>query len=162
MGTRSLTRVKKGRSTLVTIYRQFDGYPDALGVELYNLFKHTGKIVNGYSSHDKSPDTFNGMGCVAAFLVGQMKLFKYNRTDKNPIGDVYIESNSVKDAGQDYEYIISEKNDTLQIKVIGSWSNKTLFQGDFKAFGSWLKNQNPKLELDDTKPDNVVQLKQGY
>lgn len=37
MGTRSIIHVKDGRKTIVTLYRQYDGYPSGMG-EMRVLF----------------------------------------------------------------------------------------------------------------------------
>ena len=78
MGTRSLTRVfetyndngKKYTEKLLTLYRQFDGYPRGMGLDLAN-FLTSGKVVNGISG--QAERVFNGAGCLAAQLVSELK-----------------------------------------------------------------------------------------
>jgi hypothetical protein len=155
MGTRSLTRVietwcddngKQKKELLVTMYRQFDGYPDGHGEELADFIK-SGKVVNGLGAHDGK--VFNGAGCFAAQMVSHFK--------GNEAGKFYIYSNKVKDAGQDYEYHVLVDFDTKEItlkcfecgfiKKDGSYSkrNKLLFSGkavDFQAFLTKLEEEN--------------------
>ena len=66
--------------TIVDIYHHWDGYPEGLGVQLAEYFD--GKVItNGLGSRDDY-DAFNGMGCLAASLVAELK---------DGPGDVYIE-----------------------------------------------------------------------
>ena len=61
MGTRCLTHVKDGDKkavTLVTIYRQYDGYPKGHGQELKKLFGNT-EIINGIGAKQKAPKRAN-------------------------------------------------------------------------------------------------------
>lgn len=148
MGTRSLTRVievwnddnnKQKKEKLVTMYRQYDGYPSGHGQELADFLK-AGKVVNGLGM--PSPQkVFNGAGCLAAQMVSHFK--------GHSAGGFYIYSNSAKDVGEEYEYHVLVNFDTKQItlkcyeigyiKKDGSYSNKRrlLFNGnavDFEAF----------------------------
>ena len=65
--------------TIVDIYHHWDGYPEGLGVTLASYLDDK-KIVNGLSRDYQ--DVFNGMGCLAASIVAELKY--------GP-GDVYIE-----------------------------------------------------------------------
>ena len=148
MGTRSLTRVietwnddngKQKQEKLVTMYRQYDGYPSGHGQELAD-FINTGKVVNGISGDNKEK-VFNGAGCFAAQMISHFK--------GDSAGGFYIYSNSAKDVGEEYEYHVLVNFDTKQItlkcyeigyiKKDGTYSNKrrVLFNGnavDFEAF----------------------------
>ena len=84
MGTRSHTLVTGGwphqePSTYLGIYRQFDGYPEGMGLHLA-MFLNDMTIVNGLN-HDRN-NIANGPGCLAAQLVKHLK--------EGP-GNVYIE-----------------------------------------------------------------------
>ena len=83
MGTRSLTHIKDDNGqTLVTLYRQYDGYPTGMGEDIKTALNNGQvSITNGYSMGDEAPATFNGMGCLGAFLVGELK--------EKKIGNVY-------------------------------------------------------------------------
>jgi hypothetical protein len=65
--------------TIVDIYHHWDGYPEGLGVTLASYLDDK-KVVNGLSRDDQ--DVFNGMGCLAASIVAELK---------DGPGDVYIE-----------------------------------------------------------------------
>ena len=65
--------------TIVDIYHHWDGYPEGLGVTLASYLDDK-KVVNGLSRDDH--DVFNGMGCLAASIVAELK---------DGPGDVYIE-----------------------------------------------------------------------
>lgn len=94
MGTRSLTKIYNGDEVLTTIYRQSDGYPDGHGLDLANILK--GKtIVKGIG---QDQNIFNGMGCLAAQLIKELK---------NGPGGIYIYSPSTEDCWEDYVYHIS-------------------------------------------------------
>ena len=65
--------------TIVDIYHHWDGYPEGLGVTLASYLDDM-KIVNGLSGDDKN--IANGLGCLAASLVAELK---------DGPGNVYIE-----------------------------------------------------------------------
>ena len=67
--------------TIVDIYHHWDGYPEGLGVTLASYLNNM-KIVNGISSKDNESYLFNGVGCMAASIVAELK---------DGPGDVYIE-----------------------------------------------------------------------
>ena len=126
MGTRSLTHIKDGNKTLLTIYRQFDGYPTGLGAELYEFLKDF-TIVNGYG--EKLPNYANGIGCLAAQLVGHLK---------DGIGNVYIYPPNSKDCGEEYIYTISLKKNEINLKVEESNypDNTVIYNGCLAGFAS--------------------------
>lgn len=156
MGTRSLTRVietwkddngKEKQEKLVTMYRQYDGYPSGHGQELADFIK-SGVVVNGIGGDEKRK-VFNGAGCLAAQMISHFK--------GDSAGGFYIYSNSAKDVGEEYEYHVLVDFDTKQItlkcyeigyiKKDGSYSNKKrlLFNGnavDFEAFVTKREQEN--------------------
>ena len=156
MGTRSLTRVievwnddngKQKQEKLLTMYRQFDGYPSGHGQELADFIK-SGIVVNGISCNETSK-VFNGAGCFAAQMISHFK--------GDSAGGFYIYSNSAKDVGEEYEYHVLVNFDTKQItlkcyecgyiKRDGSYSRgkKLLFNGnavDFEAFVNKQEQEN--------------------
>jgi hypothetical protein len=102
MGTRSLTHVHdEDGEVLVTIYRQYDGYPEGLGVELADFLTDR-VVVNGYGV-DVGTKTSNGMGCLAASLVAHLKV---------EIGNVYIVAPASSDHFEEYTYRISLTRET--------------------------------------------------
>ena len=104
MGTRatiSIARREEGVSFsekpdkyMVSIYNHYDGYPEGLGVTLANYLEGT-KIVNGLGKDNE--DVFNGLGCLAASLIAELK---------DEPGNVYIEDPERKHGWIDYEYYV--------------------------------------------------------
>jgi hypothetical protein len=120
MGTRCLTHVMNVKGDpIVTLYRQFDGYQEGHGAEL-KAFLESQIMTNGLSSRDKN--LANGMGCLAAKLVGHFKA--------EP-GKFYLYKGGSSDLGEDYTYTVYpstiQDNTTLSIKV-QSYSDE-LFNG---------------------------------
>jgi hypothetical protein len=154
MGTRSICRVietyqdtkkdKKVSQTIVTMYRQFDGYPSGMGVDLVEFLKGS-KVVNGLGIDEvKSNRVFNGAGCLAAQLVAHFK---------DGAGGIYLYPNTIKDCGQEYEYEIIVDFDTknvllkcVEIGYInkkGEYKNgrKVLFMGKPELFEQLIAEQ---------------------
>ena len=105
MGTRATIKIakreegvsfsKKPEKFMVSIYHHFDGYPEYLGVTLANYLGGK-KIVNGLGSDRDT--VFNGLGCMAASIVAELK---------EEAGNVYIEDTFGEPSGWiDYEYYI--------------------------------------------------------
>ena len=81
--------------TIVDIYHHWDGYPEGLGVTLANYLLGT-RIVNGIGPKDNEDVIFNGMGCLAASIVAELK---------DGPGNVYIEPRE-SHGWIDYQYYI--------------------------------------------------------
>jgi len=116
MGTRSLTHVietykhngKKKKQTLLTMYRQYDGYPSGHGADLVNFLEGS-KVVNGYGMNDEgSKKVFNGTGCLAAQLVAHFK---------KGVGGFYLHRPNAKDCGEAYTYDIEVNAETQEITL---------------------------------------------
>ncbi len=96
MGTRSMTvfRVvdKLEAYDICAMYRQMDGYPTGHGQELANLLKGH-RICNGISLGQKKKVYHNGMGCLAAYVIGYLKWEQRldGTTGDHPIGNIYME-----------------------------------------------------------------------
>ena len=106
MSTRALIHFydkSTDRRPFVTVYRQCDGYPEGLGKELSDLI-HDAKIVNGYGGAQAIPKYFNGIGCLAAWVIGQLK--------GSQIGNVYLDKAGVKDVGEEYTYRVKPEKET--------------------------------------------------
>ena len=105
MGTRatiSIAKREEGVSfsekpdkVLVSIYHHFDGYPEYLGVTLANYLENK-KIVNGLGG-DRNAPVFNGLGCMAASIIKELK---------EEAGNVYIEDPNKPHVWLDYEYYV--------------------------------------------------------
>ena len=143
MGTRSLTRVietwkddngKEKKQTLITMYRQMDGYPEGHGQDLADFLKG-GKVVNGLSLGEKQR-VFNGAGCLAAQMVSHFK--------GDSAGGIYIYPNNTKDAWQNYEYHVLVDFDSKTVTLICYESGKRkkkLFQGSPDKFDEFVKEE---------------------
>jgi hypothetical protein len=142
MGTRSLTHVietykhngKKKKQTLLTMYRQFDGYPSGHGAELVE-FLEGGKVVNGLGMDDKDKRVFNGTGCLAAQMVAHFK---------TEPGGFYIQKPNAKDCGEEYTYEIEVDSDTKQItlRCFKVWGKKIkMFEGKAEDFLEAVKEE---------------------
>jgi len=131
MGTRSITTFistykddngKRKNQKIVTMYRQYDGYPSGHGVELAE-FLADGEVINGYGSTD-GKKLFNGIGCLTAQVVAHFK---------DGVGNIYIEAPRKPD-WEDYAYEVIVDCDTKEIVIkvidVGYESpNKTIFKG---------------------------------
>jgi hypothetical protein len=80
--------------TIVDIYHHWDGYPEGLGVTLASYLDGK-KITNGLSDRNDY-SIFNGIGCLAASLIAELK---------DGPGDVYIEPRE-SHGWIDYQYYI--------------------------------------------------------
>lgn len=122
MGTRSTTKIKdeNGR-VLVSLYRQYDGYPSGHGVEVAN-FLNARKVVNGFGGNQTGATHANGMGCLGAQLVSHLK--------GDQIGNVYLTS---ADDSQEYNYTIYLKEGALCMRVESEY-NGLLFDGKASEF----------------------------
>ena len=104
MGTRATIKIarreegvsfsEKPEKKLVSIYNQYDGYPEGLGVTIANYLDGK-RIVNGIGG-DRSA-VFNGLGCLAASLIAELK---------EEAGNIYIEDPEKPNGWIDYEYYV--------------------------------------------------------
>lgn len=113
MGTRSLTTFietykdnegKQKKEEIVTMYRQYDGYPSGHGQELVE-FLSQGKLVNGIGLNDTI--VFNGMGCLSAQVIAHFK---------DGAGGFYLQRAS-KNSGEEYRYEVIGDFDTKEITI---------------------------------------------
>lgn len=114
MGTRSLTTFietytdretgKKKKNEIVTMYRQYDGYPTGHGKELAE-FLAGGKLVNGIGLDDTK--VFNGMGCLSAQVIAHFK---------KGVGGFYLQRTN-KDSGEEYRYHVIGDFDTKEVTI---------------------------------------------
>ena len=100
MGTRSLTtfietykdnKGKEKKEKIVTMYRQYDGYPTGHGIELAE-FLASGKMVNGFGLGVDHLQ-FNGMGCLSAQVVSHFK---------DGVGGFYLYRGGTTNCGEEY------------------------------------------------------------
>ena len=135
MGTRCLTFVYDGSNSddgtnepIMCIYRQYDGYPSGHGHELAQ-FLNSKTLVNGYG--EQNSVEANGMGCLAAQLVVQLK---------HGVGGIYIYAPMVgRDHWQDYEYHVYDNKVIVQNcnTVYDSGHKQVIFDGTWEEFGQF-------------------------
>jgi hypothetical protein len=141
MSTRTLVHIKDGKKTIATIYRQYDGYPTGMGEDIKRILNNGEvEILNGYSGDSKIPAKFNGMGCLAAFLVGELK--------GSFIGNVYLMAANAKDCGEDYVYTLSVIKEKLNVKVQDVWNKSVLFSGPLSEFCGKKAEGETALEIE--------------
>jgi hypothetical protein len=122
MGTRSLTFVYDNLSPVMCMYRQFDGYPSGHGRELATFLTGFDAIVNGIPVGDKRK-LANGMGCLAAQLVGNFKV---------EVGGFYLYPTDTTDVGEEYVYhLYSDKI------VVKDGDGAKLFTGTWSEFSKY-------------------------
>lgn len=127
MGTRATIHIYEGKKHIVSIYRQMDGYPSGIGLEIVNHLR-TSRLVNGYGNGDSAPNVFNGMQCLAAYLIGVLKLFPYGQ-HRDAIGNVYLTDESDR---QEWNYKVFTKGDKLLLEV--EHDDKIKFSGEMYKF----------------------------
>lgn len=133
MGTRSITTIIDHQwdkpERLMTMYRQYDGYPSGHGQELYDFLSQL-TIVNGIGLSE-TRKIANGAGCLAAQMVQHFK-------EKAGPGGIYIVKPRVTLDGEDYGYEITiTKSRTIYVKV-RSYKGQ-VFAGDLTDFGRFCK-----------------------
>ena len=82
------------KKKLVSIYNQYDGYPEGLGVTIASYLDNK-TIVNGLGGDRDT--VFNGLGCLAASLIAELK---------EEAGNVYIDNPDFPHGWLDYEYVV--------------------------------------------------------
>lgn len=129
MGTRSLVDVNKRISSeddwelLTTIYRQYDGYPDGMGIDIKQAIGGK-QIVNGYNDAETQ---LNGGGCLAAYLVGKLK--------KGECGGVYLYLPGQRHCGEEYIYsLYVEPNKPVKMVVFDVYGGKEIYSGAIDDF----------------------------
>ena len=128
MGTRSLTFVYDGDVPVINIYRQYDGYPSGHGHELAQ-FLDSKTLVNGFG--EQNDFDANGMGCLAAQLIVQLK---------HGVGEIYIYAPMVgRDHWQDYEYHVYETKVIVKscATVYDSGHYQVIFEGTWQEFAQF-------------------------
>lgn len=108
MGTRARINIIEDDAILVSIYRQYDGYPDGLGQEVAD-FAASMTVVNGISG-GKPKNQANGMGCFAAQLIAHLK---------DGVGNVYIRNTEPQSHGEEFVYNVSWNDKAIVIEALG-------------------------------------------
>lgn len=134
MGTRSLTKFyDENGAHMVTMYRQFDGYPEGHGKDLGEFLSEK-KLINGITVGGRQTvrNSANGMGCLAAQCIAAFK-------EEAGLGGIYI--NAEKGSGyEDYTYEVRAKDGEYDITVY-EWKKK-VFNGDIEHFLAFCNGEN--------------------
>jgi hypothetical protein len=150
VGTRSLTVFMDdqwGKEVeLLVMYRQFDGYPEGHGLELAGFLEGI-EMVNGIPcgrTVGPQPRYANGMGCLAAQVVGHFKMepletIEFNGTAfvraPNPnfgrpsVGGIYLHKAGTRDCGEEYVYTVTGGRPGSYITIEVKDNDHTLFKG---------------------------------
>jgi hypothetical protein len=108
MGTRSLTHFEnggRGSATLLTMYRQYDGYPESHGVELAEILQQY-TLTNGVRHHDTELKFANRMEELTALALCEFK-------QQNPRGNIYVHTPNCKDVCEEYTYFVYVNSDDI-------------------------------------------------
>ena len=141
MGTRSLTTFKEDHNNeeIVVLYRQFDGYPEGHGIDLFR-FLNKMNMVNGIAGGEKRKIS-NGMSCLAAQMIAYFK---------DEPGGFYLYRADTRDVGEEYVYTIyvekAHKNIMIKVEKTAydeSFENKSMeeiFDGPIDNYKEWLES----------------------
>ena len=139
MGTRSLTHIKNSNNkTILTMYRQYDSYPNGHGLELAEFLTPI-RLVNGFGRDTDTLKIANGEGCLAAQLVAHFK---------HDVGGFYLYPPNSKDCGEEYTYTIkvndieSYNTDKQYVITVKDYGKKQIFKGNLEQFTTFCKNSN--------------------
>ena len=122
MGTRSLTYVYDGKTPIMCMYRQYDGYLSGHGQELANFLNEL-TIGNGIPEYGDLFTFANGMGDLAAQMLVWFK--------KTPGGFYIHPIDFNQDCWQEYEYHVYED------KLIVKNPTEVIFEGSYEEFMSF-------------------------
>lgn len=122
MGTRSLTYFYENNTDtepFFCFYAQFDGYPTGHGLDLADIMI-SGTMVNGIPVGE-SGLFFNGMGCLAAQIIANLK---------DGAGNIYVYPAKLDmDCGEEYRYHIFPNK-----VIIQDYDRMTIFNGTWAEF----------------------------
>jgi hypothetical protein len=129
MGTRSLVEfIDTNGKPLTTIYRQYDGYPEARGQELADFLK--GKtMVNGIPvGRGKESDYSNGVGDLAAQWIAHEKA-------DHETGGVYVCAAGARDCWEEFLYVVRADEKTgIHLQAFASGEMEPFFSGRPEEF----------------------------
>jgi len=127
MGTRSITHVKNEQGiVLLSIYRQYDGYPTGQGKDIKECFEGK-RLVDGYTSKDSHLQV-NGMDRAAIMLAGHL-----NKPD-DP-GNVYAAVPGRDNQWCEFTYTLGRRGKAFHLRVeMGDPSMVTLYDGPLEDF----------------------------
>lgn len=124
MGTRSIVQFQENGEPIVSVYQQYDGYPEGVGKKLYEFLKDF-TIVNGIRL-DEDRQIANGMSCLAAQFIAEFK---------TGVGSLYIVP-----IGQteEYNYIVDFSTDDDEMTItVWDYDGGEEFEGTVEEFGKF-------------------------
>ena len=136
MGTRSITTIIDAQwgkpERLMTMYRQYDGYPSGHGKELFDFLSQF-TIVNGLGFNE-TRKIANGAGCLAAQVVEHFK-------QASGPGGIYMTKPRVTLDDEDYGYEVTVTQAlTIDVKVRSH--RGTIFSGNLHEFGKFCSKED--------------------
>jgi len=158
MGTRSSVIVlNENKDKIINLYRQFDGYPEGMGKDIFNVFGNI-KLTNGFNSDQEQENCWaNGMEDLAEMVVCEIKnqcktSTKFNSDtyekkqdyDLLGIGNVYLYPVDFENE-QSYKYVIypvdyEDENEYKKVYMscTSSGEKEPMYDGPMSGFGDWL------------------------
>jgi len=126
----------------VNLYRQYDGYPDGHGKDLYDIISSI-VVVNGIGGDYES--VFNGPECLAVVMVGMLK--EDNRGHFGA-GNIYLYPVD-EDAIEDFNYKIFYERVSGDWKTeyteplieVSTYGGKRIFKGSLEEFGEFVSQE---------------------
>ncbi len=159
MGTRSLTTFidESKDEEIVVMYRQYDGYPGGHGRDLLNFINGI-KVVNGIPGGKRTKQMANGIGCLAAQVVGHFK---------REVGYFYLYTADTRDHGEEFVYTIYAKDNKLKVKVEDVYGDKVIFDGNTKEMDKWIGyDDRPEFDITEAAitrkmPNSLIRQKEN-
>lgn len=141
MGTRWIVHIvdvgeteEDQKTLLTTLYGQWDGYFDDAGMELYDIISPI-KLRDGLPYN--ATNVANGMGCLAAQIISQLK---------KPPGSIYILEPDIENF-EEFTYTIYNKSNEIYMKAEESGEEDIgQFDGPIVDFPDWLAWYNEGVE----------------
>lgn len=115
MGTRSLTHFRQGDKTLLTLYRQFDGYVEGHGKDLAEALQLR----------------HNGFGCLVAQVVGKLK--------GGEAFNVYVYPVDSAGCGEEFTYYVNSDDGLNVTNVTVYDGDRRIFSGALNEFIEFTK-----------------------
>lgn len=133
MGTRSLVNISQDGKTIATVYRQYDGYPECRGLQLFEFLDGV-PVTNGImGGEDRS---FNGAEDLAAQWVCHEKLGEDGKPMK---GNVYLYETGSQDVGEEFVYDVDIAQGDIDVYVHAYGDQ--VFSGNVESFGEFCKQE---------------------
>lgn len=131
MGTRSITIIEdEDAKPILTLYRQFDGYPEGHGRQLAQ-FLNGFKVCNGIGDYS-AKKVANGANCLAAQVVAHFKRARksFDGKRQGPVGNFYLYPGATTDIGEEYVYRVAVSAEHgITLNVWNAWQKAEIMRG---------------------------------